>query len=174
MASLRLFLSSLRLILSTSIILTLWEDSSGCYHPLQELLHISLLAVLEDLPHILSECPALESARYRLGHYTQQISELLPPIATAVLLDYCRPSHPSFCNFLLDCSVIPPVIRLVQDLGFDLLCTFFTVTRTWLFVLHRERLKLLGSWKLKAYWVDLYAKTTIKFITIDTLNEVRL
>ena len=123
-----------------------WSKGDGCCK-----LSPSCTATLEDLPHILSECPALESARYRLGHYTQQISELLPPIATAVLLDYCRPSHPSFCNFLLDCSVVPPVIRLVQDLGFDLLCTFFTVTRTWLFVLHRERLKLLGSWKLKAY-----------------------
>ena len=39
------------------------------------------------------------------------------------------------------------VVSLVQDVGIEVLNDFFEVTRTWVFVLHRERLKRLNRWK---------------------------
>ena len=54
---------------------------------------------------------------------------------------------PSFVTFMLDCSSDPEVILLHQDMGFSVLEALFSVTRTWAYILHRERLKLLGRWR---------------------------
>ena len=103
--------------------------------------------VLEDLTHILQICPGLSRFRQNLNKFTQEYSEKLEnPDIQVVLLGHCNVSHPLFKDFLLDCSSLPQVIACVQRHGHDVLYHLFRVTRTWIYVLHRERLKILGRW----------------------------
>ena len=101
---------------------------------------------VEDLPHILSICPALSHSRHKLLQYTREYSSKLPDNLKSLLLQNCSPSNPTFSNFLLDCSTFPAVISIVQLLGAQALDHLFSVTRTWVHVIHRERMKLLGRW----------------------------
>ena len=101
----------------------------------------------EDITHILQICPALSCFRQNLAKFTLDYSDKLEnPDIQAVLLSHCDISHPLFVSFLLDCSTLPQVIVSVQLHGHDVLYHLFRVTRTWIFVLHRERLKMLGRW----------------------------
>ena len=65
--------------------------------------------VVEDLPHILSLCPALQPTREQLMCYSRKYCE-----------KYCQqigmsnPTSAQFCQFLLDCSPLPPVVSAVQ------------------------------------------------------------
>ena len=103
---------------------------------------------VEDLTHILRFCPSLTLARTRLAQYTLQYSSNLPSDIKSLLVQHCAPSSPTFMNFLLDCTSLTTVITAVQLLGVDVLNHLFNVSRTWVYVLHRERLKLLGRWNL--------------------------
>ena len=49
-------------------------------------------------------------------------------------------------QFILDCSALPSVIIASQSQGKDILDSLFHLTRTWCFVLHRQRMRLLGRW----------------------------
>ena len=102
---------------------------------------------VEDIRHILQICPALSPCRHNLALFTEAYSEKIenPEIGT-LLANLCDASHPSFIDFLLDCSSLPEVIVGVQQHGQVVLHHLFRVTRTWVFVLHRERLKILGRW----------------------------
>ena len=51
-------------------------------------------------------------------------------------LSLSLPSNPSFCHFLLDCSIIPAVIRAHQLHGDDVLHHTFNVTHRWIYSLH--------------------------------------
>ena len=102
--------------------------------------------IIEDLDHILTTCESLEPTRRRLLAFTADYCQSLPflqPI-TSVLH---TPSSPAFCQFLIDCSVLPTVIAATQLLGQEVLHHLFRITRTWCYSLHRDRLKILGRWK---------------------------
>ena len=107
---------------------------------------------LEDIPHILQYCPALSSIRKQLYEYTLNFSFNLPTDARDVILSCCDSSSPNYCLFLLDCSCLPDVIRLRQKYGSDILHKIFELTRTWVFLIHRERLKRLGRWVRTSTW----------------------
>ena len=64
----------------------------------------------------------------------------------ALPTNLCDANQPSFVDFLLDCSTLPEVIAGVQQHGHVVLHHLFRVTQIWVYVLHRERLKLLGRW----------------------------
>ena len=102
---------------------------------------------IEDLPHILSSCGALNSARIKLMKFTREYSQTIPSIAH-LITNLCTPSSPDFCQFLIDCSTIPAVILATQTQGPKVLHHLFHVTRTWVYSLHRERMKLLGRWNM--------------------------
>ena len=104
-------------------------------------------SLVKDEEHILLFCPALTSTRERLISFTQSYAAAVPIIAN-LLYTFLQPSHPSYFQFLLDCSSIPEVIRLVQEHGKEYLTHLFKVTRTWCYSMHRERLKILGRWHL--------------------------
>ena len=105
----------------------------------------------DSICHILCACPALNSHRNGLLSFTSNFASRLPFSYAQLLLQLCDPSNNSFCDFLIDCSSFPEVISLEQEHGHEVLEKFFMVTRTWIFVLHRERLKLLGRWRLLGY-----------------------
>ena len=70
----------------------------------------------------------------------------MPQYLKELLHQFCSLKNARMLNFLLDASSIPEVISAIQCHGRDLLEPIFTVTRTWTYVLHRERLKILGRW----------------------------
>ena len=103
--------------------------------------------LVEDLPHFIQHCPGLRSVRDGLIEYTMNMCSNLPPSTSSLILKLSRPDHPKFCHFILDCSTLPEVISLVQLNGNSLIDLLFDITRMWVFVLHRERLKRLNRWK---------------------------
>ena len=80
---------------------------------------------VEDLSHILLDCPSLSKTRNTLTKFTQQYSTNLPETSQQTILQICTPTHPLFMQFLLDCSVIPCAISLVQNFGSELLHHLF-------------------------------------------------
>ena len=102
---------------------------------------------VEDIQHILQRCEALTPIRNRLINFNAKYSSNLPDNVSDLICDVLNPSHSRFCSFVLDCTSQPEVVSLVQLLGHDVIWHFLRVTRTWLYALHRERLKILGQWK---------------------------
>ena len=109
------------------------------------LLSPSCSKIIEDIPHILSTCTALTATREKLKDFTLQYSNSVPAIAQ-LIITHCTPSSPNFCQFLVDCSTIPDVILATQTNGKEVLYHLFNITRTWIYTLHKERMKLLGRW----------------------------
>ena len=98
------------------------------------------------LAHILTgECPGLSNAYiHATGLWTSFLREnthLVPIINQFSLADQTK-----FLSFLLDPSTFPPVIALSQKLGTKIIDQFCYMARTWLFCIHKERLKLLNLW----------------------------
>ena len=105
---------------------------------------------LEDVHHILKRCHALHDTRLKLLSYTYTYASNCPQDLHEFILEFCQPEHSEFISFILDCSTLPAAIVLVQKLGNDALYHLFHLSRTWIYALHRERLKLLGLWKCSA------------------------
>ena len=103
----------------------------------------------EDISHILAHCVALQPTRQKLYSYTSNYCMNVSPVTKNIVEQFCTQSSQTFCQFLLDCSVLPVVIRAVQEEGNEVLCRLFTLTRTWVYTLHKERLKKLGRWNIK-------------------------
>ena len=72
--------------------------------------------ILEDKEHILLHCASLSHTRERLVSFILNYSALVPEIGS-LLFTYLNPNNPHYCQFLLDCSVIPEVISFVQSQG---------------------------------------------------------
>ena len=105
--------------------------------------------VIDDIEHIIQSCPALNSTRERLSDFTYSyvLDNNLPPEIGTIITSCCIPSYPQFVSFLIDCSAFPCVISVVQAHGAESLSHFFAVSRTWIYTLHKERLKMRGEWK---------------------------
>ena len=99
----------------------------------------------EDLRHILAVCNSLAQVRVNLLSFTTKYCQKYPAIKP-IIETYCSPTHPLFCQFLLDCSVLPDIIRARQVTGPDLMSHLFRVTRTWCYCIHKARLKTLNRW----------------------------
>ena len=111
-------------------------------------------SILEDLPHIIKTCPALLPTRLKLSEFTKEYTEkkIDNEEVRKLIISMTTPTHPQHLDYLLDCSCLPPVVSLVQQLGVEeVLPHLFTISRTWVFVLHRERLKLLGRWNVRSF-----------------------
>ena len=113
------------------------------------LLPATHLDVVEDIPHILRDCDALDETRLALQEFTKKFCESIPHPIANLILSQTDLSSPTFCQFLLDCSSLPCIIRASQEYDRDSVYHYtFAVTRTWIYSLHRERMKLLGRWKI--------------------------
>ena len=100
----------------------------------------------EDTRHILQTCPALTATREKLAIFTSSYSNSHPVVAS-LIQQYCKTECRLFCQFLLNCTVLPPVIAAVQTHGEVILDHLFNITRIWVYALHRDRLKMLGRWR---------------------------
>ena len=117
-----------------------WSSNSQGYCRLTDSCNI-----MEDITHILQICPALDNTRVKLAIFTDSYIVDNPDVKH-IIEEFCTPYSPNFCQFLIDCSILPPVIASVQEKGSKILYQLFTLTRIWCFSLHRDRLKLLGRW----------------------------
>ena len=99
----------------------------------------------EDIEHILvPRCPALKDKRALLLEYantTLAHSKIAIDIFEKVL---ASDNETLLVQFILDCSVLPPVIAAAQQ-DKCILQSLFKVTRTWCYTMHRTRLKLLNK-----------------------------
>ena len=100
----------------------------------------------EDTRHILQTCSALAATRDKMATFTSSYINSHPVVAS-IVRQYCYPDCRLFCQFLLDCSVLPEVIAAVQQHGDEILQHLFNITRIWVYALHRDRLKILGRWR---------------------------
>ena len=102
----------------------------------------------EDLRHILQDCIALIPTRQNLLGFTRSYCENIPDMSSLVFY-FLDPSNPEYCQFLIDCSTIPRIISASQTYGVSYIHNhLFNITRTWIYTLHKERLKILGRWNI--------------------------
>ena len=106
----------------------------------------STLQIPEDLNHILVGCASLEPSRVRLRKFASRVLELQPQVTQDLYNKFSVSVSPVLVQFLVDCTVLPEVIRATQVHGISILEPLFRITRTWCYSLHRERLKILGRW----------------------------
>ena len=101
----------------------------------------------ESVEHILLTCPAYKDCKKKL--YSLWLSTKNKVVRQLVLQAFS--SEKSFLlQFILDCSVMPEVIKAVQTTDDDdVLNELFYLTRTWCFSVHRERMKMLGRWNFQ-------------------------
>ena len=98
----------------------------------------------ETLEHLLLSCSYYDQSRQKLERLWSCASE---PLLSDLLLEVLGGPTEDLVQFILDASVHPTLIRLVQTYGQELLVKVFYLTRTWCYTLHRERLKILGHFK---------------------------
>ena len=103
---------------------------------------------LEDLHHhLVPRCLLLQEQAEVLRVYLKNFlikSELCLRILEDVLLR-SKDDQNLWVQFVLDCSALPTVISASQK-DDTVLRNLFGATRTWVYSLHRTRLKLLGLW----------------------------
>ena len=69
-------------------------------------------------------------------------------------------------QFLLDFSALPCIIRATQEYDKITIHHYaFTVSRTWVYSLHRKRMKLLGRWNI--LWASCCQSTTFPMTVIE-------
>ena len=103
---------------------------------------------IEDIEHILVGCIALEPVRTRLRSSWQTHAIQTPYLHQLINLVLVAPKQ-LFCQFLLDPSVHPEVISAEQRHGRKVLTEVFYLSRTWCYLMHKERLKMQRKWNLK-------------------------
>ena len=122
----------------TELLSSHWSQNKHGY-----CLQPSCISSVETLAHILISCPCYSIAREKLQILwlrfpNQAINQLLRSVLCG--------SPETLLQFLLDPSVHPSVISIVQEQGYEPLRVVFHLTRTWCYDIHRLRAKLLGRW----------------------------
>ena len=120
----------------------LGHDHQGRNRPLCQMIR-PLPGTIEHL--LLSGgCPALVDAR--LSMLSMMKAYMVPRAYLLPIFDelYGRDEKTTM-QFLLDCSVLPPIIRLSQESENPVLRDIFYLTRTYVFKLFVTRRRLLGQ-----------------------------
>ena len=98
----------------------------------------------ETTEHILLDCKAYNDCKSRL--YSLWLSAKIPEVHE-LLLEALTSERAYLLQFILDCSVLPQVIRANQAKNGDfILNELFYYTRSWCFSIHKARMKMLGRW----------------------------
>ena len=127
----------------TELLCSHWSNSTGNCH-----LSTSCQNQPENVEHILRFCSALQPTRKKLFEFTRNYCADHTLICDLVDI-YMKLDSPYFCQFLVDCSILPEVIKSVQHHGSIIHHHLFNITRIWCYAIHRERLKILGRWNIK-------------------------
>ena len=103
-----------------------------------------------DVPHLLIKCSALSQRRLILFEYWNTLATG-NPVLISIVQFIQHGTDEDLLQFVLDCSVVPEIIEAVQMCGQDLYKSLFKMTRTFCYSLHRERLKILGRWRILSW-----------------------
>ena len=96
--------------------------------------------VVESLEHILLHCPAYISSRNNIIMKVKSLEN--PAVMDLVTTALQKPSKYQM-QFLLDLSVLPETISLVQQHGEDILSTLFSISRSWCYSVHKDRQRII-------------------------------
>ena len=101
---------------------------------------------IEDTKHIQLECPAYSKDKRKLISFWLKTNNF-----TVRKLGLEKLSNTLYylLQFILDCSVLPSVITASQSHGMEILDGLFHLTRTWCYVVHRHRMRILGRWNFQ-------------------------
>ena len=100
---------------------------------------------IEDLAHLLApRCPRMAERGALLLEYSRSLATK-SPTCSSILDNIMHSDEETRVQFVLDCTVLPPVIAAAQH-DKEVLPLLCKITRTWCYSLHRTRLKLLGRW----------------------------
>ena len=97
-----------------------------------------------SIEHLLLNCPALVDTRRNLLDDLNKRKFVSPH--TNSVIKTCFQKEEMTIQLLLDSSVLPQVISLVQTDGPQLLNELFHFSRAWCYTIHKNRLKLQGRW----------------------------
>ena len=100
----------------------------------------------ESIEHILINCIAYTDTKKKL--YNLWLSTKIRSVYILVL-EALSSNKEYLLQFLLDCSVLPSVIRAAQQHGYVVYKELFYLTRTWCFAIHRQRMRRLKRWNFK-------------------------
>ena len=96
----------------------------------------------ETLEHLLLHCPHYTPSRLKLRRLWSSSPN---PLISELICEILESTPSTLVQFILDASVHPKVILLVQLYGQDILYPIFHLTRTWCYTMHRQRSRLLGG-----------------------------
>ena len=105
----------------------------------------SCTQVKETVKHILLDCQAYNEQKSKI--YSLWLSTK-NTVVYQLVLEALSSEKSYLLQFILDCSVLPPVIRATQSKAERqiILNELFYLTRTWCFSIHKKRMKILGRW----------------------------
>ena len=98
------------------------------------------------LEHLLLKCPALADTRTSANSFWYQYLADKPYLGPVIIYHNLTPGDEGdklFMQLLLDPSSCPMVVKLVQDLGLDILSQLLHMTRTWCYSHHLKHKRLL-------------------------------
>ena len=102
------------------------------------------LHIRENIQHILLHCDGLTEVRRRLVAFTRKFADDKPVLKKIIDTHLFSQDEDLRMQFLMDCSVLPPVISAYQEYGATVHQSLFRVSRTWCKSVHVARLKSLG------------------------------
>ena len=105
--------------------------------------------VTESPEHVLLHCPAYTSTRQNMYSLCFKLTNRVAFSIVTNILFKTRNTNKHLMQLLLDCSVLPEVIRAVQVHGEKVFSDIFFLSRIWCFSIHRERMKRLGKWNFR-------------------------
>ena len=100
----------------------------------------------ETTEHILIHCGAYLNCKRRL--YSLWLSTK-NSFVLKLVLEALSSETDYLVQFIIDCSVLPSVVRATQSHGEDILNELFYLTRSWCFAVHKQRMKMLGRWNFQ-------------------------
>ena len=101
--------------------------------------------VVGDLEHLLVGCPALQSIRNNMFDLWEQKLSGCDPLYQLFQKMRSGPPEAMSC-FLLNPAANPELIHLNQTFGPNMFENALYLTRTFVYSIHREKLKLTGKW----------------------------
>ena len=95
---------------------------------------------------MLVHCGTLATKRVLLVKYIDDNTKYMP-LLSSLVKDMFSSTTKNLVQFLLDPSVTPAVIAAVQSKIFKL-SDVFSLTRTYVYAIHRRRLQLIGKFNV--------------------------
>ena len=102
-----------------------------------------------SLEHLLLNCSALDQKREKLVQLCLRLSSDNDTLSSILVPKLYSDKKDILMQLILDCTVLPDVIKARQDLGPDVQDKLLYIGRTWCYTMHRERLNQRGLYSYR-------------------------